>query len=129
MKIKIALMFVLISALLCISLINNKIKIKDSGIKTSHKVYIKRYNKIKSSEILDIIEKYKGLKLEEIKYDNNNMYVDVSANGDVKNINNIVNNFRQEKAAAGIEEINFNKTSGHDESEMKLLFKPYEEVK
>lgn len=129
MKIKIVLVFVLISTCLCISLINNKIQFKDSNIKTSHKVSVKKYKKIKSSEILGIMEKYKELKLEEIKYDNNSAYISVSANGDIQSINNIVNNFRKEKAAAGIEEINVSETLKHDSAQMKLVFKPYEEVK
>lgn len=129
MKIKIALIFGLISAILCVLLVNSKIQIKDRDIKMPHKVSAKRYKKIKSSEILDIVEKYKELKLEEIKYDNNNAYVGVSINGDIQSINNIVNNFREEKAAAGIEEINLVKTSEHNLAEMKLIFKLYEEVK
>lgn len=126
MKIKMALIFVLISGILCISLVNNKIQIKGSNIKTPHKVPVKRYRKLKSSEILDIMEKYKELKLEEIKYDNNNAYVGVSVNKDIQSINNIVNNLRKEKAVAGIEEISVTKTSKYDGTEMKLVFKPYE---
>lgn len=129
MRIKITLIFILISACLCISIINNRIQFKHSNIKTSHKVFVKKYKKVKSSEILGIIEKYKELKLEEIKYDNNSAYISVSANGDIQSIDNIVNNFRKEKDAAGIEEINLVKTSEHDGAEMKLVFKPYEEVK
>lgn len=129
MKIKIALIVVLISALLCISLVNNKIKFKGSSIKKTHKISAKKYKKIKSSEILATIEKYKELKLKEIKYDNNNAYIGVSANGDIQSINNIVTNFRKEKHAAGIEEINLVKASENDGAEMKLFFKLYEEVK
>lgn len=129
MRVKIGLIFILISALLCILLINNKIQFKSNTVKTTHKISEKKYKKIKSSEILDIMDKYKELKPEEIKYDNNNAYISVSANGDIKSINNIVSNFRKEKDAAGIEEINVVKDSEHEGAEMKLVFKHYEEIK
>lgn len=129
MRVKIGLIFILISALLCILLINNKIQFKNSMVKTLHKTSSKKYRKIRSSEILDTMDKYKELKLEEIKYDNNNAYISVSVSGNIQSVNNIVSNFRKEKDAAGIEEINVVKDSEHEGAEMKLVFKHYEEIK
>lgn len=89
---------------------------------------MKKYKKIKFSEILDTLEKYKGLKIDEVKYDNMDAYVNVSINGNIKDINNMVSNFRREKNLIGIKEINVTKTSENERAKMKLVFRHYEEV-
>ncbi|MCD2345173.1 hypothetical protein [Clostridium guangxiense] len=128
MKIKIALIPILISAFLCIFVVNNEIKFKSNNIKTPRKTVMKKYKKIKFSEILDTLEKYKGLKIDEVKYDNMDAYANVSINGNIKDINNMVSNFRQEKNLIGIKEINVTKTSENERAKMKLVFRHYEEV-
>lgn len=128
MKMKIALVFLLFSTLVCIFIINNKIEFRNNKIKVPKKVIVARYKKIKVSEILNAVKKYNELKLGEVKYDNKNAYICILVNGNIENINNVVNNLRKEKNLKEIKEISISKVSQNDEAEIKLLFNSCEEV-
>lgn len=128
MKIKIGLIFLLISTSLCIFRINNKIQFTNNTIKAPKQVIVKKYKKITVNQMLNTVGKYNQLQLGEIKYDSKNAYICVLINGNIQSINNIVNNLRKEKNLIGIKEINISKVSQNEEAEMKLFFKRYQEV-
>lgn len=128
MKVKIAVILVLIFALASIYTVNNKIKPKNNTIKMPSKVKVKKWNGIKLSKMLDIVEKYKELKIEDIKYDNKDACINILINGNIQNINDIVSDLRQEKNLLKINQVTVVKNSQGECAKMQLVFKRYEEV-
>lgn len=128
MKIKIGLIFLLVSTFLCIFIVSNKIQFRNNTIKVPKQVTVKKYKKITVSEILNTVGKYNELKVEEVKCDNKDAYVCISINGNIQSVNNMMNNLRKEKNLLAIKEINISKVSQNEEAEMKLFFKHYQEV-
>ncbi|MFL0251575.1 hypothetical protein ACJDT4_14225 [Clostridium neuense] len=125
MKLKIAVIFILIFSLSGIFIVNDEIEAKHNVIKMPDKISVKKFNEIKLSEMLGTVEKHKELKVEEIKYDNKDAYINVLVNGNMQSINEIANSLRQEKILIKINQITIVKNPQDEGAKMQLVFKRY----